>query len=228
MSYHAHELLATLAAQARSAAAGALQFQHGEIDTYDPETATVTVVLQPDGLRTGDVQFLTPWAGVPDTSTNTGTGMLCGPEKGMQVLVIKLDDEGEHLICFPSTFNETNYPPQVPAGEWWLLKSGDAKTYVKLVSGGKTQIGGKTEVDVIAPLVQLSDTIDTLGPDYAVVRRKDLQAVIDDLNDLKALVKAHDHIGNMGAPTPLDPTYAADPRLNNTPDAGASSVAQAK
>lgn len=189
--------------------------------SYNPDEGTVVVELLPEGVKTGDIPFMTPWAGTPGSAS----GFQFGPEPGLQVTVLAFDTEWEHLKAIPSEFSEVNKPPGAPAGEAWLVME-DGETYVKLRKSGHTDVGAKIAARLAAPLIQLSDTLDELADDDAVVRKKDLMAVVDVLNSLIAAYKAHKHIGNMGAPTPLDPSDIAAAPAPAT--AAGSSVVRAK
>ena len=214
-------LLGLLHQIGRDHALSAIQTAEGRVVSYNPEEGTVVVELLPEGVQTGDIPFLTPWAGTPGTAS----GFQFGPSPGLQVTVLAFDTEWEHLKALPSQFSEVNRPPGTPEGEAWLVLE-DEETGVKLKKSGHADVSAKTAARIQAPLIQLSDTLDALTDDDAVVRKKDLKAVVEVLNALIDAYKAHKHVGNMGAPTPLDPAdIAAAPQPAT---AKGSSVARAK
>ncbi len=131
MGNFGQEMLAIVNQQARQATLGSLQFVEGEIDTYDKDQGTVTVVLKDtqDDHITGDIYLLTPWAG-------NGYGMQAGPPKGMPVLVLSMsaDETGSTKYAIPSHYNKVDRAPGAPQDEFWITdKSG---TKVKLTNNG--------------------------------------------------------------------------------------------
>lgn len=116
-------------------AAGAPRF--GLVTSVDPATATARVTLQPEGVLTGWLPLLTPWAG-------NGWGLVCPPSPGDQVLVIPQEGDAEHgLVIARAWSNETLSPP-APSGEFWLVhRSG---SFIKLQNDGTIQIKGDLHV----------------------------------------------------------------------------------
>lgn len=174
----------------------------GVIASYNAQEGTVVVKLMPHNVLTGDMQFLTPWAGTPGTTS----GFQAGPEPGLQVIVLALDAAWQDCVCMPSVFSDVNHPPGAPAGEAWLLhKSGSS---VKLTNAGDVDMAGNTAVRLNAALVQLSNSFNSLGDGNSVVRKSDLQTVITAINAFVSAFNSHTHLGNLGGPTssPIIPT----------------------
>lgn len=207
----ANEFLGLMAEAGRQTG-GKVFVQHGEIDSYDKDAGTVIVELKPDGVKTGDIQLGSAW-----------NGMQGGPLKGDQVMVWALDPEFEDLIGFG--FTHTDDSPGTPGGEFWIVGRPDKANRVKIKNDGVTEVGGSTAVRAVAPTVELSDMLDALGADDAIVRKADLQVIVNALTSLTSYIAVHLHgNGNFGAPTtnPLTPPPSAPAT------ATASSVAKAK
>ncbi len=195
------QLVGVMVQKAQAVAQNALQFEEGFIETYDKDTCTVTVALGPNKLLSGDMPLLQWWA---DTD---GNGAQAGPQKGAGVLVISLDMEGRHKVCLPGMYNEKNRPPGAPAGEAWIVQ--------------------KTKIAAIAPVVELkASKDDTLGAGDAIVRKSDLQAVIDHLNsNWMPQIKSPAYL-MFGMPVVPAPTLLLG--MLAVPTATASSVGRAK
>ncbi len=199
MQQAANDLLGYMGQQARAVVPNTVP-QYGEVASYNPDNNTVRVKLYPQAIVTGDIQLFVPWVGP------TGCGMQFGPEVGTQVLVVPMDTTGEHKVCILSAYNDKFKAPGAPAGDVWFLFA--AKTFIKYLKAAKTLLlGAETAFQVVSPLVELGAA--DLTADDGVVRKSDLQAVVDDLNNLRDWCTKHKHVGNMGAPTPVDPTDAA-------------------
>ena len=206
-----HDIMGVMAASGDANASRSLQFIDGEIESWDPTTGTVTVNLQPGGQPTGNIPYLTPLAG-------KGWGIQVGPPRGMPVKVFATDAEKEHLYCMAAHYNDVFKSPGAKQGESWITH--EKLSYVKLLNDERVVIGSKVSID-------LSDTEDPLGDDDAIVRKADLQKVIDDVNALKAHVDSHKHISAwIGSPT--SPSVAASGPAPTTAPAEASSIAKAK
>lgn len=221
-SGHAAELLALIDARAREVVYGALQFKVAELVSWNAgaEPPTATFKTLPDGLATHDLPVSPGWAGSPGYVS----GALGGPEPGTLALLASLDPAGEHMVCIAFLGSTTNALPPVPAGEYWVFhKSG---SYAKLSNDSKVKFYSGTEIDLVAPLIQLSDSLDALGAGTEVVRKSDLQALISWINSsLLPWVRSHAHIGNLGSPTSNAVTALL---LLDASGATASGIAKAK
>jgi hypothetical protein len=210
------EFFGLLNAAAGDHAAGALQFVLGEVESWDPAQGTVVVMTKPGDNLTGDIPFMTPCVGAkgPD---GKASGMQWGPAKGTPVVVFTTDSAQEHLYAMAQHYNDVFPSPGALEGEWWIRHKDGA--YVKLLNDGRVVIGSTTYVDI-------SDTTAPLGDDDCIVRRADLQAVIDKLNALTNWCRDHTHPGTAPAilPYPLGPLTI--PQW--CPDATASARGRAK
>jgi uncharacterized protein involved in type VI secretion and phage assembly len=113
------------------------QPRFGTVTSVDPGTATAKVTLQPEGVLTGWLPVLSPWAG-------SGWGLYCPPSPGDQVLVVAQEGDSEHGLIIGSAFSNAQPPPAAPVGEFWLVhKSG---SFIKLQNDGTIQVGGDLHV----------------------------------------------------------------------------------
>lgn len=213
-------LVNTMVMKAVGAAMKALQFEEGVIESYDARSGTVRVALGASKLVSQPMPYVQPWAGPNQT------GMGAGPLKGNAVLVLSIDLAGRHMFCFPGTWNDKNPPMNVPAGEAWIVQEKDA-TYAKLKNDGVHQVAGKTRVENVAPIVCfLSSPGSSLSDGNAVVRKSDLQAVVNHLNN----VWRPQLLGNpyllFGMPVVPNPTLLIG--FAPVPTVTASSVARAE
>lgn len=130
---------------AQDQASGAPRF--GLVTSVDPATATARVTLQPEGVLTGWLPILTPWAG-------NGWGLVCPPSPGDQVLVIPQEGDAEHGLILAASWSDRTVAPAAPSGEFWLLhRSG---SFLKLQNDGTIQMKGDLHV--------MGDVYDSHGP----------------------------------------------------------------
>jgi hypothetical protein len=134
--------------------AGALDQGQGQprfatVASFDPQTYTARVTLQPEGVLSGWLPVLASWIG-------GGWGMVAPPAPGDQVLVIPQEGQAEHGVIVGRAFSDQAQPPQCNAGELLLMhKSG---SFLKLASDGTVQVKGDLHVagDVYDKLGSLS------------------------------------------------------------------------
>ena len=132
-------------AAAQDQAAGVPRF--GLVTSVDPATATARVTLQPEGVLTGWLPVLTPWAG-------NGWGLFCPPSPGDQVLVIPQEGDAENGLVLASSWSDQNAPPPTPSGEFWIVHS--SGSFIKLTNDGTIQVKGDIHV--------AGDVYDSHGP----------------------------------------------------------------
>lgn len=140
-------LLNALKAQsaAQDQAGGAPRF--GIVSSVNTANATARVTLQPEGVLTGWLPLLSPWAG-------NGWGLVCPPSPGDQVLVLPQEGDAEHGLVAAVSWSAQTTPPAAPAGEFWLVhRSG---SFLKLQNDGTIQVNGDLHVR--------GDVYDTHGP----------------------------------------------------------------
>ena len=122
------------------------QPRFGTITSIDPNTGTARVVLQPEGVLSGWLPVLSPWAGA-------GWGMMCLPAPGDQVFVLAQEGAAEHGVIIGRIYSSQQRPPPAPGGELWLVHQ--TGSYVKLLNDGTVQVGGDLHVS--------GDVYDSMG-----------------------------------------------------------------
>jgi phage gp45-like len=116
---------------------GLAQPRIGTVTSSDPQTATVKVLLQPEGVLSGWLPVLTQWAG-------TGWGITSPPSPGDQVLVISQEGNAEHGIVVGHLFSSSSRPPQVQVGEIALQHVSGSS--IRLLNTGVISMSGDLHV----------------------------------------------------------------------------------
>ena len=133
-----NEFINAIMAHAAALDRGQGQPRFGIVTSIDPLRYAARVTLQPEGVLTGWLPVLTPWAG-------NGWGIACLPQPGTQVLVLAQEGDAEHGVIAGPAYSDTTQPPNAPAGELWLVhKSGSS---VKLANDGQIHINGNVIVN---------------------------------------------------------------------------------
>jgi hypothetical protein len=83
------------------------QTRFGIVESYDPNTYAVKVMIQPDGVLSG-------WLPLPAVSVGSNT-VVAGPNIGDQVSLSAVEGAGEQLIVMGRHFDVMNTPPISPA-----------------------------------------------------------------------------------------------------------------
>jgi len=113
------------------------QPRFGTIVSVDPNTGTARLTLQPEGVLSGWLPVLSPWAGA-------GWGMVCPLAPGDQVLVLAQEGAAEHGVIVGRIFSGLQRPPAAPSGELWFVHQ--SGSYLKLLNDGTVQVGGDLHV----------------------------------------------------------------------------------
>lgn len=113
--------------QALRAAGLKVSSRFGTVTGYDPNTYSVKVTIQPEGIPSGFIPLATPWAG-------SGWGLYAPPAIGSQVSVIFIDSELEAGFVELQFFNAQTQPTSVDAGEFWIVHKSGA--FFKLLNAG--------------------------------------------------------------------------------------------
>ena len=121
--------------QAQRAMASVVTSRVGSITSYDPNTFTARVQLQPDSEISGWMPVSSAWIG-------NGWGMFAPPNIGDLVDVVYINGDLQAGTIVARFYNQQNQPIAVPSGEFWLVHKSGA--FFKLLNaGGLTLSDGK-------------------------------------------------------------------------------------
>jgi len=118
------------------------------VTSYNPKTFMAKVKLQPWGIITDWIPISTP--GVGD-----GFGVYAAPNIGDQVYVLFLQNDWRSPVIIGKINDNAHPPPQVPAGEVWIMK-GNAP------NGPWLKLKGNDVELQATDLVKIGDLQDTL------------------------------------------------------------------
>lgn len=107
------------------------QVRMGTIQSYDPNTYSCKVLLQPEEVLTGWIPLLSPWVG-------NGWGMFAPPAPGAAVAIMPSEGGFDGAVLLPASFNDVDRPLPVPQGEFWLVHESGAS--FKLTNLGSLEI----------------------------------------------------------------------------------------
>jgi phage baseplate assembly protein gpV len=111
----------------------------GLIDSYDENTYSVKVRLQPSNVLTG-------WIPIASCYVGDGWGLQVGPNIGDAVVLQAQEGGGDAAIVVGSMFNDVDRAMPVPSGEMWIRhKSG---SFLKFKNNGDVELN--TDNDLIA------------------------------------------------------------------------------
>ena len=111
----------------------------GLIDSYDQNTYSVKVRLQPSNVLTG-------WIPIASCYVGNGWGLQVGPNIGDAVVLQAQEGGGDAAIVVGSMFNDVDRAMPVPSGEMWIRhKSG---SFLKFLNTGDVSL--HTDRDLIA------------------------------------------------------------------------------
>jgi len=113
--------------QIQRAIASLVTSRVGSITSFDPNTWTAKVMLQPDNVLTGWLQISSPWVG-------NGWGMFPAPNIGDLVDVLYTNGDINSGVIACRSFNQNNQPLPAPSGEFWLVHKSGA--FFKLLNTG--------------------------------------------------------------------------------------------
>ncbi len=151
------------------------QIKFGTISSVNAQNSTARVIIQPDGVLSGWLPLLSQWVG-------NGWGMMSPPNLGDQVIVAPQQGDIEQGIIIGRSFSNNQRPPDVPAGEFWLVHQ--SGSFIKLRNDGTIRIGGDLHVN--------GDVFDKAGP----------------LSGLRGVYNEHTHTvspnGTTTLPSPTD------------------------
>ena len=191
-----HELIRMISAESLQGIH--VKFEFGELTLYDPATHTAQFLL-PMVRDENDEMQTTGFLPVGTFFSGPNYGAQFPPPQDAQALIAYVDHRGFNPVAALFLYNSVETPPY-PSGNTWGWKD-PQKSEIKTTKDGSTQLDGKggarivgaSYASVVAPLVELGG--EALGVDQDVVRRKDLQIVINALNTLIGIYNVHTHAG---------------------------------
>jgi phage baseplate assembly protein gpV len=138
------------------------QPRFGIVTSVDTNSGCARVTLQPEGVLSGWLPILSPWAGA-------GWGLVCPPSPGDQVMVLAQEGDAEQGVIVGAAFSTAQLPPAAPVGEFWLLHSSGSS--IKLQNDGTIRMNGNLYVN--------GDVYDSHGPLSALRMHYDGHTHID-------------------------------------------------
>lgn len=116
----------------------------GEVSSYDPDSYTAKVTIQPEGTETG-------WLPILGQGLGAGFGSYYGLLPGMQVSVMHAEGDRDNGIIVGCTNNSVDAPPSVPGGEQWHVHQ--SGSFLKFTNDGKVTSKSAVQITLDAPLV---------------------------------------------------------------------------
>jgi phage gp45-like len=142
-----NELIDLLTAHSAKARENLAQPRIGVVSSTNSSTGTARVLLQPEGVLTGWLPVLTPWAG-------PGWGMTCPPSPGDQVLIIPQEGDAQHGLIIGRLYSNSVRPPVIESGELALCHHSGSS--LRLLNSGIVVVEGDLHVS--------GDVYDSHGP----------------------------------------------------------------
>lgn len=113
------------AAQSRSAA------RVGIVSSYDPNTYSVKVRLQPEDVETGWIPLKSAWVG-------NGWGLFAPPSIGDAIEVLPIESDFESAAAGERFYSDADRPLPCPSGEFWLVH--ESGSLLKFKNGGDVEV----------------------------------------------------------------------------------------
>ncbi|WP_420104883.1 phage baseplate assembly protein V [Herbaspirillum huttiense] len=121
----------------------------GIISSYNPNTHSVKVRIQPNDDETG-------WLSLAAAAVGNDWGVIFAPSIGDQVDVHFEEGNANSGFVCSRFFDDQDRPMAVPSGEFWMVhKTG---SFQKFTSDGKVSINGQAEIDMSAPTIMIQAT----------------------------------------------------------------------
>jgi uncharacterized protein involved in type VI secretion and phage assembly len=115
----------------------AAQAKFGIVASVNGQTQAARVVMQPDGVLSGWLPFLSPWTG-------SGWGIVCPLSPGDQVFVVPQEGDIEQGVIVGRAYSTAQRPPQAPSGEFWIVHQSGSS--LKLCNDGTVRVAGDLHV----------------------------------------------------------------------------------
>lgn len=114
----------------------------GIVTSYNPNTYSVKVTLQPEGVETG-------WLPLLSQQVGNGWGLYSPPAIGDLVHVLFTDGDIEAGVVVGAYYNNQDVPLPVPSQEVWMVhKSG---SFLKFHNDGTVELTSIGELTITAP-----------------------------------------------------------------------------
>jgi phage baseplate assembly protein gpV len=187
-------LLNAMSERAQSAIDRKATSTPGIVTSYNPNTYSVKVQLQPDGTETG-------WLPLLSQQVGNGWGLYCPPGIGDLVHVVFTDGEIEAGVVAGAYYNNVEVPLAVPSQEiWWVHKSGSR---MKFLTNGDVELDTVGNLTAnVAGSTTLTSNGTTINSNVQLNGNLRVSGQISDLNtshgtvaDLRAVYDTHTHPG---------------------------------
>lgn len=149
MSLHLKALASAVRGQAAIERSNTAHSRYALVRSVDPNSYSVKVELQPDGVLTGWIPVKSQWVG-------SGWGIASLPTVNQLVVVDPIDGFNDAWVVSGYIYNDSERPPSSAVGEIRLVHQNGS--YLRLTNDGKVGINGQAEVDVSGPTVNIQAT----------------------------------------------------------------------
>ncbi|MHC8295316.1 phage baseplate assembly protein V [Pseudomonas sp. LB3P58] len=182
-----------LNAQRQHQSNGSTYPRKGTISSYDKDSYSVKVLIQPEDLETG-------WIQLDAHGVGNGWGVVVGPQIGDEVEV-SFDNGDPNLGSVTGRyFNDTNTPPPVPSGETWIVHA--SGSLLKFHNDGSVELIANTTLNATAQTANVTATISANVTAPAINLRASGQTLLKFVTEtFQALFNGHTHAsGGSGVP----------------------------
>ncbi len=126
----------------------------GIVTSFDPNSYSAVVKLQPDGMPTGWLPVVSPWTG-------NGWGLFAPPTPGDLVEVQFVDDSIESGFVCQRFFNDADRPLPCPSGEFWLVHQ--SGSLLKFHNDGTVELHANAAINSSAPVWNHTGPVNITG-----------------------------------------------------------------
>ncbi len=161
--------------------------QYCTITAYDPDTYTVKVVLQPDGVETGWIPLGAAWVGA-------NLGAVFGPPIGTDCRIDFVGGVPEASLAGARFFNANNPPPVVQSGQGAIVDG--AGSYVRLNNDGTITLGAPTGITSTTPLLKQVGNMEVDGT-VTITQNLQVNENITATQSISDLAGTHGSVGSL-------------------------------
>lgn len=182
-------LLNHMRMQALMASSSKTQVCMGLISSFNPNTWSVKVRLQPDDVETNWLPLAAAWVG-------DAWGLFAPPSLGDMVDVHFVEGSADAGFVGGRFFTDEERPLPVPSGEFWLVHRDGAS--LKLSNDGKMVLNSAVEIDASSPKVVIacSEAATITAPHINLgAQGQDLRRLVNE--EFMALFNMHTHTVSM-------------------------------